>query len=109
MKEVFQQPVEELWLFQVDAVAALRHSSTHVIGVGLHGRPGPHLAGKSWMYFPEDDCPFYRVTHFSHYSPNNVPDITRYWSLMAEVSESADVKKAREEHRRGLARRRWHV
>jgi hypothetical protein len=40
------------------------------------------------MYFPEDDCPFYRVTHFSRYSPNNVPDISRYWSLMAEVSES---------------------
>jgi len=40
------------------------------------------------MYFPENDCPFYRVTHFSHYSPNNVPDIARHWSLMAEVSES---------------------
>ena len=42
------------------------------------------------MYFPEDDCPFYRVTVFSNYSPNNVPDITKYWSLMAEVSESPD-------------------
>ncbi len=40
------------------------------------------------MYFPESDCPFYRVTVFSHYSPNNVPDIKSYWSLMAEVSES---------------------
>ena len=40
------------------------------------------------MYFPESECPFYRVTVFSHYSPNNVPDIRRYWSLMAEVSES---------------------
>jgi len=70
------------------AVAALRHSSTHVIGVGLHGRPGPHLAGKSWMYFPEDDCPFYRATVFSHYSPWNVPDPERYWSLLLEVTES---------------------
>jgi protoporphyrinogen oxidase len=40
------------------------------------------------MYFPEDNCPFYRVTVFSNYSPNNVPDIQRHWSLMAEVSES---------------------
>jgi hypothetical protein len=40
------------------------------------------------MYFPEADCPFYRVTVFSNYSPNNVPDISRQWSLMAEVSES---------------------
>ncbi len=71
------------------AAADLRFSSTHVIGIGLHGSAPAQLAGKCWMYFPEDDCPFYRVTHFSHYSPNNVPDITRYWSLMAEVSESS--------------------
>src|SRR5439155_1096972 len=72
-----------------EAAADLRFSSTHVIGIGLHGSAPAHLAGKCWMYFPEDDCPFYRVTHFSHYSPNNVPDISRYWSLMAEVSASA--------------------
>jgi protoporphyrinogen oxidase len=69
-------------------VAGLTYSSTHVIGVGLRGSPPPHLAGKCWMYFPESNCPFYRVTVFSHYSPNNVPDIRRFWSLMAEVSES---------------------
>jgi len=40
------------------------------------------------MYFPESNCPFYRVTVFSNYSPNNVPDIATQWSLMAEVSES---------------------
>ncbi len=70
------------------AARDLMFSSTHVIGIGLNGSAPPHLAGKCWMYFPEDDCPFYRVTHFSHYSPNNVADITRQWSLMAEVSES---------------------
>jgi protoporphyrinogen oxidase len=66
----------------------LKHSSTHIIGVGLYGQPGDNLAGKCWIYFPEADCPFYRATVFSHYSPNNVPDIRCYWSLMAEVSES---------------------
>jgi protoporphyrinogen oxidase len=70
------------------ALGGLKHSSTHVIGVGLTGRPPSALDGKCWMYFPEDDCPFYRVTVFSHYSPNNVPDIRTCWSLMAEVSES---------------------
>jgi protoporphyrinogen oxidase len=70
------------------ALVDLRYSSTHVLGVGLHGSAGEQLAGKCWMYFPEDDCPFYRVTVFSHYSPNNVPDIRTQWSLMAEVSES---------------------
>lgn len=69
-------------------LADLEFSSTHVIGVGLHGLPPPALATKCWMYFPESNCPFYRVTHFSHYAPANVPDSSRYWSLMAEVSES---------------------
>ncbi len=41
------------------------------------------------MYFPEANCPFYRVTVFSNYSPNNVPDPANQWSLMAEVAESA--------------------
>jgi protoporphyrinogen oxidase len=66
----------------------LAHSSTHVIGVALHGNPPAHLQSKCWMYFPGGEAPFYRVTVFSRYSPQNVPDATRYWSLMAEVSAS---------------------
>ena len=71
-------------------VARLRYSSTHVFGIGIRGKPREELATKCWMYFPESNCPFYRVTVFSNYSPNNVPDISQYWSLMAEVSESPD-------------------
>ncbi len=66
----------------------LEHASTHIVGIALDGRAPAALAGKCWMYFPEDDCPFYRVTHFSHYSPHNVPAPSRQWSLMAEISES---------------------
>jgi protoporphyrinogen oxidase len=86
-------PVDEL-VYRSDlddlkpAAAKLRHSATHVIGVGLKGGPGVHLEKKCWMYFPETDTPFYRVTVFSNYSPNNVPDASRFWSLMLEVSES---------------------
>ncbi len=69
------------------AIGDLKYSSTHVIGVGLTGEPPAALRGKCWMYFPEENCPFYRVTVFSHYSPHNVPP-GAYWSLMAEVSES---------------------
>ena len=68
--------------------AQLKYSTTHVIGVGLEGRPTPELAAKNWMYFPEGNCPFYRVTVFSNYSPNHTPDRSSHWSLMAEVSES---------------------
>lgn len=67
------------------------------------------------MYYPEDDCPFYRCTVFSHYAEKNtpaadaqlrttrlgdpslpVPDASPrpgpYWSLMFEVSENKDYK-----------------
>src|SRR5262249_31785123 len=71
------------------AAHELMYSSTHIVGVGLYGKPAPELAKKCWMYFPEKNCPFYRVTIFSNYSANNVPDINRYWSLMAEISESS--------------------
>ena len=72
------------------AERGLLYSSSNIFGLGLRGKPAPELATKCWMYFPEDNCPFYRVTVFSNYSPNNVPDINQYWSLMAEVSESSD-------------------
>lgn len=72
--------------------AGFRHSSAHVVGLGLKGNPPDHLATKCWMYFPEDNCPFYRVTVFSNYSPNNVPDIKNQWSLLCEVSESPAKK-----------------
>ena len=55
----------------------LKYSSSHIVGVGLSGRPPEVLAKKCWMYFPELDCPFYRVTVFSNYSPQNVPDAGR--------------------------------
>jgi hypothetical protein len=42
------------------------------------------------MYFPESSSPFYRVTVFSNYSPNNVARPGEQWSLMAEVSESPE-------------------
>jgi len=69
-------------------IPQFRSSAVHVIGIGLKGAPPPHLKTTCWMYFPEDNCPFYRATVFSNYSPNNVPDISRFWSLMLEISES---------------------
>ena len=70
------------------AERGLLYSSSNIVGIGLRGTPPESLRTKCWMYFPENNCPFYRVTVFSNYSPFNVPDITKYWSLMAEVSES---------------------
>lgn len=71
---------------------ALCYSGTHIVGVGLKGEIPEKLASKCWLYFPEKNCPFYRVTVFSNYSPNNVPHPTDQWSLMCEVSESSHKK-----------------
>ena len=74
----------------------LKYSSSHIVGIALKGTPPDSLTNKCWIYFPEDDNPFYRVTVFSNYSPNNVPDISHSWSLMCEVSESPMKKVNRE-------------
>ncbi|RKU44700.1 hypothetical protein DL546_006230 [Coniochaeta pulveracea] len=88
----------------------LYYSSTHVIGVGLRGARPDRIGDKCWLYFPEDNCPFYRATIFSNYSPYNQPrdDVKLptlylangqkaasseakegpYWSIMLEVSQS---------------------
>lgn len=55
------------------ATKGLVCSSTHVIGIGIRGKLPPRIGDKCWLYFPEDDCPFYRATIFSNYSPNNCP------------------------------------
>ncbi len=66
----------------------LSSSNSHIVGIGLEGRVPDALKTKCWIYFPELDVPFYRVTIFSNYSPHNVPDSSRHWSLMAEVASS---------------------
>jgi protoporphyrinogen oxidase len=74
----------------IELASGLKHSAVNVIGVGLRGKPSATLSSKCWMYFPHDSIAFYRLTHFSHYSPDNVDDIHKHWSLMAEVSESPE-------------------
>lgn len=70
------------------AASSLVHNSVYVVGIGLWGRRDDT---KCWMYFPEDNCPFYRVTNFHNYSPYNVPDgnIEQYSALMCETSYSS--------------------
>ncbi|MDC0358404.1 FAD-dependent oxidoreductase, partial [Oligoflexia bacterium] len=85
---LFTTMVEEVGPDLKQKANGLKYSSANIIGIGLKGRPKSDLATKCWMYFPEDNCPFYRVTLFSNYSSFNVPDSDVYFSLMAEVSES---------------------
>ena len=41
------------------------------VGIGV---ADPCPSTKCWMYFPESDSPFYRVTYLSNYSPKMTPD-----------------------------------
>jgi len=69
------------------AAGKLVHNGVYVVGLGFRGKRDD---SRCWMYFPEDNCPFYRVTNFHNYSPYNVPngDIDNYFSLMCETSFS---------------------
>ncbi len=52
-------PIQVLtWLGKPEWAAGLQHSSSHIIGIGIRGAC-PH-GSKCWLYFPEDDCPYYR-------------------------------------------------
>lgn len=68
----------------------LSHNGVYIIGIGLRM---PIYTTKCWAYFPEENIPFYRMTYFSRYSPNNVPggDISTFSSLMCEISFSPYV------------------
>jgi protoporphyrinogen oxidase len=63
----------------------LRHSGSYIVGVGIR-QPAPST--KCWMYFPESNCPFYRLTYLSNYSPDVVPDPATHYSILAEISHS---------------------
>jgi UDP-galactopyranose mutase len=68
-----------------DQASKLRHSGSYIVGVGIR-QPAP--SKKCWMYYPESNCPFYRLTYLSNYSPEVVPDASTNYSLLAEISRS---------------------
>ena len=50
------------------------------------------------------------VIHISVDRYEGVPSYDSWWDVpVAEVSESSEVNKARQEHERDMARRRWHI
>jgi protoporphyrinogen oxidase len=67
-----------------DAAGSLSHSGSYIVGVGV-ARPCP--TDKCWIYFPEANCPFYRVTYLSNYSPYIAPD-ANHFLLLTETSHS---------------------
>lgn len=71
----------------VNATGSLVHNGGYIVGLGF---AGTRIDPKCWMYFPEANSPFYRVTNFHNYSPNNVPGgrLDEFFSLMCETTYS---------------------
>jgi protoporphyrinogen oxidase len=65
-------------------IKELKHNSVIVVGIGIR-KSSP--SDKCWMYFPERNSPFYRVTYLSNYSPYNAPS-GKHYSLMCEIAYS---------------------
>ena len=66
-----------------------KHQTVNLVGIGVWGVAVPSaLDGVHWVYFPEDDYVFYRVTVLSNFSPLIVAKPYKQWSLLIEVSES---------------------
>jgi protoporphyrinogen oxidase len=67
-----------------EAATKLVHNSSYIVGVGVKKRVE---TSKCWIYYPEGDTPFYRVTYLSNYSPNMTPD-SDHILLLSETTHS---------------------
>lgn len=65
-----------------NAATRLHSIDTHVVGVGIDR---PTDDPRTWIYFPDDDVAFHRVTQLSNYSPHLTPRPDQH-ILLAEVS-----------------------
>lgn len=67
-----------------DAAGDLVHNSSYIIGIGV---ARPANTSRCWIYYPEEDTPFYRVTYLSNYSPHMTPDAD-HMLLLSETTHS---------------------
>ena len=79
------------------AADELAWSGSHIVGVGVDRDLG---SPKNWIYFPEPDVPFSRVTYLSNYSPHMTPRpgqtlLLTETSWSAHKPEDADTIVAR--------------
>jgi protoporphyrinogen oxidase len=77
------------------AAGDLEHNGVYIVGIGYEA---PLKDDKSWLYFPQNNAPFYRATNFAKYAASNVPeaDTSRYCAYMTEISYSPYKDEARE-------------
>ncbi|PAV90815.1 hypothetical protein WR25_06258 isoform A [Diploscapter pachys] len=67
----------------------LAHNKVVIVGVGMHAPMTPLLEQFTWLYFPDRNVPFFRVTILSRYG-EVTPDSSKYWSIMCECALQID-------------------
>jgi protoporphyrinogen oxidase len=76
----------------VNDTKKLLHNGVYAVGIGLK-QPTEHK-DKCWVYFPENNCPYYRLTFLSNYSPKLTPEPKENHScLLMETSYSTYKKE----------------
>ncbi len=68
----------------------LKHNRVIVVGIGFKSPQPKWMETKSWLYFPGDDVPFYRISMLSNYSCHMTPKPGECWSILFEVARSPD-------------------
>ncbi|KAI6239659.1 Amino-oxidase domain-containing protein [Aphelenchoides fujianensis] len=76
----------------------LEHNKVFIVGVGLKLPMPESMQPFTWLYFPDPNVPFYRVTFLSRYG-EVTPDSSKYWSVMCECARTPDDKTTAEEIR----------
>jgi len=72
----------------IPEVATLKHTSSHILGLGFCRQAPKALMNKSWIYFAQKAIPFYRITPLSQYS-GMVPD-EKHFSVLCECADAPD-------------------
>ncbi len=77
----------------VDAANDLTHNSVHVSGVGLDAGEAAKRNSRCWMYFPESNSPFYRVTNSTTTHPTTWPAPANSWHSCARHPSRSTNRK----------------
>ncbi|CAB3409347.1 unnamed protein product [Caenorhabditis bovis] len=81
---------------QVTGPLDIKYNKVFIVGVGLRKPMTPFLENYTWLYFPDRNVPFFRVTILCRYG-EVTPDSDKYWSVMCECARPIDDTVTEEE------------
>ena len=79
---------ELLRMCGIEDDGSLKFAGAHVVGIGFKGKLPEVFSDKLWVFNPNLDDPYFRLSFPSNYSSNNVPQNGAHWSALCEISTS---------------------